>query len=160
MAAASGAGIATTTAFVMIVFHLNILLAFPMGVPLEWNVFMIFGVLWLFVAHALLGLSDLANPLPVAILFTVIAGTVVIANGASDVVRWHCDRSQAGLLYDDDFELEQCLRFVADAPETAAAIASAGRPYVLENYSWSAVLDRVEASLQAWLPVTETQCAS
>ena len=39
-------------AFVMIVFHLNILLAFPMGVPLEWNVFMIFGVLWLFVAHA------------------------------------------------------------------------------------------------------------
>ena len=42
-------------AFVMVVFHLNILLAFPMGVPLEWNVFMIFGVLWLFVAHAQLG---------------------------------------------------------------------------------------------------------
>ena len=70
----------TIAAFVMIAFHLNILLAFPMGVPLEWNVFMIFGVLWLFVAHARLGLSDLANPLPVAILFTVIAGTVVIGN--------------------------------------------------------------------------------
>ena len=70
----------TIAAFVMIVFHLNILLAFPMGVPLEWNVFMIFGVLWLFVAHARLGLSDLANPLPVATLFTVIAGTVVIGN--------------------------------------------------------------------------------
>jgi hypothetical protein len=70
----------TIAAFVMIVFHLNILLAFPMGVPLEWNVFMIFGVLWLFVAHARLGLSDLADPLPVAILFTVIAGTVVIGN--------------------------------------------------------------------------------
>jgi len=70
----------TIAALVMIVFHLNILLAFPMGVPLEWNVFMIFGVLWLFVAHARLGLSDLANPLPVAILFTVIAGTVVIGN--------------------------------------------------------------------------------
>ena len=67
-------------AFVMIVFHLNILLAFPMGVPLEWNVFMIFGVLWLFVAHARLGLSDLANPLPVAVLFVVIAGIVVIGN--------------------------------------------------------------------------------
>ncbi len=67
-------------AFVMIVFHLNILLAFPMGVPLEWNVFMIFGVLWLFVAHAPLGLSDLASPLPVAVLFVVIAGTVVIGN--------------------------------------------------------------------------------
>ena len=70
----------TIGVFVMIVFHLNILLAFPMGVPLEWNVFMIFGVLWLFFAHARLGLSDLANPLPVAILFIVLAGTVVIGN--------------------------------------------------------------------------------
>ena len=66
-------------AFVMIVFHLNILLAFPMGVPLEWNVFMIFGVLWLFVAHAQQGLSDLASPWPV-VLFAVIAGTVVVGN--------------------------------------------------------------------------------
>jgi glycosyltransferase involved in cell wall biosynthesis len=89
-----------------------------------------------------------------------LARTLVIANAASDVVRWHCDRSQAGLLYDDDFEFEQCLRFVADAPETAAAIASAGRQYVLDNYSWTAVLDRVEATLQAWLPATEAQCAS
>ena len=47
----------------MICFHLGIFTAFPMGVPLEWNVFMIFGVLWLFVAHAPLGLADLSNPL-------------------------------------------------------------------------------------------------
>ena len=67
-------------AFVMIVFHVNILLAFPMGVPLEWNVFMIFGVLWLFVAHARLGLSSITDPLPVAVLFAVIAGIVVIGN--------------------------------------------------------------------------------
>ena len=46
-----------------------------------------------------------------------LAGTLVIANGASDVVRWHCERSGAGLLYDDDAELEQCLRFVAEAPD-------------------------------------------
>lgn len=67
-------------AFVMVVFHLNILLAFPMGVPLEWNVFMIFGVLWLFVAHAPLSLSNVSNPWPIAVLFVVIAGTVVVGN--------------------------------------------------------------------------------
>ncbi|SOX55188.1 DUF3556 domain-containing protein [Mycobacterium ahvazicum] len=66
-------------AFVMIVFHLNILLAFPMGVPLEWNVFMIFGVLWLFVAHAQIGLSDLTSPWPV-VLFAVITTVVVVGN--------------------------------------------------------------------------------
>ncbi len=67
-------------AFVMVCFHFGILSAIPMGVPLEWNVFMIFGVLWLFVTHADLGLSDLNNPVPVAILFVVIAGTVVLGN--------------------------------------------------------------------------------
>ncbi|GAB3015895.1 DUF3556 domain-containing protein [Mycobacterium bourgelatii] len=67
-------------AFVMVVFHLNILLAFPMGVPLEWNVFMIFGVLWLFAGHAAIGLSDVTNPAPVAVLFLVLAGIVVIGN--------------------------------------------------------------------------------
>ncbi|BCO46096.1 hypothetical protein MINTM002_17700 [Mycobacterium intracellulare] len=67
-------------ASVMIVFHLNILLAFPMGVPLEWNVFMIFGVLWLFVTHARLGLSDIAHPWPIGILFGVMAGTVAAGN--------------------------------------------------------------------------------
>lgn len=89
-----------------------------------------------------------------------LAGTLVIANAASDVVRWHCDRSGAGLLYDDEFELEQCLRFAADAPDAAAAIAASGRQYVLDNYTWTAVLDRVEDTLHDWLPTTEAQCAS
>jgi hypothetical protein len=66
-------------AFVMICFHFGILSAIPMGVPLEWNVFMIIGVLSLFVAHAELGLADLQSPLPIVLLI-VVAGTVVIGN--------------------------------------------------------------------------------
>ena len=81
-----------------------------------------------------------------------LAGTLVIAYGASEVSRWHCDRSAAGLVYDDDAELEQCLRFVAEAPDAARAIAKAGRDYALETASWDRVLDGVEASLDAWLP--------
>jgi hypothetical protein len=67
-------------AFVMVCFHFGILSAIPMGVPLEWNVFMIFGVIWLFVTHAGIGFSDLSNPVPVAILFAVLAGTVTVGN--------------------------------------------------------------------------------
>jgi len=66
-------------AFVMVCFHLGILSAIPMGVPLEWNVFMIFCVLVLFVGDADVGLSDMTNPLPV-ILFAVMAGLVVAGN--------------------------------------------------------------------------------
>lgn len=67
-------------AFVMVCFHLGILAAIPMGVPLEWNVFMIFGVLSLFVAHAELGLRDVNNAWAVALLFAISAGTVVLGN--------------------------------------------------------------------------------
>ena len=66
-------------AFVMLCFHFGILSSIPMGVPLEWNVFMMFSVLALFVGHAELGLTDMTTPLPV-LLFLVVAGTVVIGN--------------------------------------------------------------------------------
>ena len=63
-------------AFVMICFHLGILTAIPMGVPLEWNVFMIFCVLELFVGHSGIGLGDLTTVGPLlltAVLITVVA---------------------------------------------------------------------------------------
>ena len=66
-------------AFVMVCFHFGILSAIPMGVPLEWNVFMMFCVLTLFVGHAEVGITDLTTPLPL-LLFAVVAGTVVIGN--------------------------------------------------------------------------------
>lgn len=78
-----------------------------------------------------------------------LAGTLVIANEASAVVRWHCERSGAGLTYADDAELEQCLRFAAEAPDAARALAASGRDYVLDHYTWPATLDRMEASLEA-----------
>ena len=66
-------------AFIMLCFHFGILSSIPMGVPLEWNVFMMFSVLALFVGHAEVGLADMTTPLPV-LLFVVVAGTVVIGN--------------------------------------------------------------------------------
>jgi glycosyltransferase involved in cell wall biosynthesis len=62
-------------------------------------------------------------------------------------VRWHCERSEGGLVYEDDFELAQCLLLVAQAPGVARQLAANGRRYVLENYPWSEVLGRMEASL-------------
>jgi glycosyltransferase involved in cell wall biosynthesis len=79
-----------------------------------------------------------------------LAGTPVIANARCDVLAWHCRRSGAGLTYADDLELEQCLAFVTQAPEAAAALAASGREYVLEHYLWDAVLDRIEGNLLRW----------
>jgi len=79
-----------------------------------------------------------------------LAGTLVIANGASAVVAWHCERSGAGLTYDDDDEFEECLSFLATAPDAAAALAARGREYVLANYRMDDVLDRIEATIEEW----------
>lgn len=76
----SGGGWPTyVAAFVMLCFHFGILSAIPMGVPLEWNVFMMFCVVTLFVGHASVGVTDLTSPWPV-VLFAVVAGTVAIGN--------------------------------------------------------------------------------
>jgi glycosyltransferase involved in cell wall biosynthesis len=82
-----------------------------------------------------------------------LAGTLVLANGGSEVNRWHCERSGAGLIYDDDLEFEQCLRFVSESPDAAAELAASGRKYVLDRYTWPAVLEGIEASIDEWLPV-------
>ncbi|HEV7757176.1 MAG TPA: DUF3556 domain-containing protein [Mycobacteriales bacterium] len=76
-----GGGLPTVVAAtIMIVFHLHILSALPMGVPLEWNVFMCFGILLLFVHNAQYGVGDLANPLPVALLMAAVVALVLLGN--------------------------------------------------------------------------------
>jgi glycosyltransferase involved in cell wall biosynthesis len=78
-----------------------------------------------------------------------LAGTPVIASAAGAVVRWHCERSGAGLVYHDDAELAECLALAAEAPDRLRALAVRGRDYVLTNYTWAAVLDRMEEALEA-----------
>ncbi|CAB4691751.1 MAG: DUF3556 domain-containing protein [Actinobacteria bacterium] len=57
-----GGTFTTVAAIVMIAFHLHIITSIPMGVPLEWNVFMMFGILTLFVDKASVGIGDLEHP--------------------------------------------------------------------------------------------------
>lgn len=76
----SGGGwLTTTAAVVMILFHLNIIFSMPMGVPLEWNVFMIIGTITLFMAHPGLDLDAFSNPWLLA-LMAVVLGTVAYGN--------------------------------------------------------------------------------
>lgn len=77
----SGGGTVTVVAAaVMILFHLAIITSFPMGVPLEWNVFMIWGIVTLFLAHPGLDLAGLSQPVAVAALIAVVVAVVVYGN--------------------------------------------------------------------------------
>lgn len=57
----------------MVIFHLNILSNLPMGVPLEWNVFFIFSLFYLFGHYGGIRAVDLRSPLLLAILLVALA---------------------------------------------------------------------------------------
>jgi hypothetical protein len=71
----SGGPIGTLAVIVMILFHLHITSTFALGVPQEWNLFMIWGIPFLFAEHGELPLSSLDNPLLIAIL--ILVGVVI-----------------------------------------------------------------------------------
>jgi glycosyltransferase involved in cell wall biosynthesis len=77
-----------------------------------------------------------------------LAGTPVLALAESEVVAWHCERSGGGLTFSDRYELAECLRYVSEAPDSAAGLAERGARYVRDEYSWDVVLDRMEADLK------------
>lgn len=52
----------------MILFHVNITSMFPLAVPLEWNIFMIFGILFLFGHYGDVPLGTLDDPLLIALI--------------------------------------------------------------------------------------------
>ena len=73
-----GGMITTVAATAMIVFHLIILVSLPLGVPLEWNVFMIYAVGVLFVQNAAIGFASL-TPWSVLLVATVVS-LIILGN--------------------------------------------------------------------------------
>lgn len=83
-----GGPVTKVAAVGMLLFHFHILSSLPMGVPLEWNVFMMIGIVNLFVGGAEVGLTDLTDPVPVVLLMTVVLGVVVLGNLRPDLVSF------------------------------------------------------------------------
>jgi hypothetical protein len=66
----SGGTIGTIAVIAMVLFHIHITSTFALGVPLEWNLFMIFGLLFLFGHYGDVPLSTL-DPLLLAVILVV-----------------------------------------------------------------------------------------
>jgi hypothetical protein len=84
----SGGIVGTIAVAGMIVFHLHILSTFPLAVPLEWNVFMVFGLLFLFGHYGAVPFSTLDAPLLIAILAVTCVGIPVLGNFRPDLISF------------------------------------------------------------------------
>jgi len=78
-----------------------------------------------------------------------LAGTPVLGLASNEVVAWHCRRSGGGLLFSDPASLASAVARLQGDGGLAGELGRAGRRYVVENYTWPVVLDRMEASLLA-----------
>jgi len=70
-----GGTIGTVALIGMIIFHAHITSTFALGVPMEWNLFMIFSLLFLFGHYGSVPLSTLNDPLLIALL---VSGGVLV----------------------------------------------------------------------------------
>jgi hypothetical protein len=84
----NGGVIGTLAVAGMIIFHVHIFSTFPLAVPLEWNVFMIFGLLFLFGHYGDVPFSTLDDPLLIAILAVTCVGLPVLGNFRPDLVSF------------------------------------------------------------------------
>jgi hypothetical protein len=86
---ASRGGTLLTIAVVgMVIFHIHITSTFPLGVPLEWNLFMIFGILFLFGHYGSTPFSTLDDPLLIAIMAVTCVGIPVLGNFRPDLISF------------------------------------------------------------------------
>jgi hypothetical protein len=72
----------------MIVFHIHITSTFPLAVPLEWNLFMIFGTLFLFGHYGEVPMSALDNPLLILLLLVSLVAIPVLGNLRPDKISF------------------------------------------------------------------------
>jgi hypothetical protein len=72
----------------MVLFHVHIFSTFPLAVPLEWNVFMVFGLFFLFGHYADVPWSTIDDPLLLALLGLLCVGLPLLGNFRPDLVSF------------------------------------------------------------------------
>lgn len=84
-------GVTTRIAFgAMLLFHIFIIVGVPMGVPIEWNVIMVYGAFFLFGHHAEVSVFSLASPILAAYLAVACFLVPLIGNLAPSLVSFLC----------------------------------------------------------------------
>jgi glycosyltransferase involved in cell wall biosynthesis len=76
-----------------------------------------------------------------------LAGRPLLVRRGSEVVEWHCSRCDGGLVFSNSVELGKHLSRLQSSPKVADEMGERGRKYVMENYQWSQVLDRLERDI-------------
>jgi hypothetical protein len=126
----------------MVIFHLHITSTFPLAVPLEWNLFMIFGLFFLFGHYGDVPFSTLDSPLLIAIVIGIGVVIPVIGNLMPEKVSF----LPAMRYYAGNWATTQWL-FRKDSGAEAKLDASIRKPAPIVVEQLTRVYDRETAEL-------------
>ncbi len=79
-----------------------------------------------------------------------LAGTPVIVNEESDVLRAHCEASGGGLWFRDAATFSEGVQMIVESPDLAQRLAAAGKEYALGDFGWPLVRQRFLDALESW----------
>lgn len=83
-----GGTVTVVAVAIMVAFHLHIISTVPLGVPLEWNLFLIYSTLVLFGHYAGVGAGSLESPGLVALLVVLLLGLPLLSNICPDAISF------------------------------------------------------------------------
>lgn len=63
----------------------------------------------------------------------------VLANAKCEVLKGQCQRSNAGLFYEDYFEFREALKLLLSDPHLRQTMGKNGKKYYEENYTWEVI---------------------
>lgn len=84
----SGGTVTTLALAIMVLFHAHIFTTFALGVPQEWNVFIVYSAIVLFGHYAGVGFGDAGAPLLLALLAAALVAMVALGNLAPRLVSF------------------------------------------------------------------------
>jgi hypothetical protein len=83
-----GGWLTTAAVIAMVAFHTHIFSTFPLGVPLEWNVFFVFSILYLFGHYGDVGAGTLTSTPLALLLVLLLAVAPILGNLRPDLVSF------------------------------------------------------------------------
>ncbi|WP_124065159.1 glycosyltransferase family 4 protein [Clostridium sp. E02] len=85
--------------------------------------------------------------LSLVVLEAMAMGVPVVVNGACAVLKGHCEKSGAGITYNNYQQFEEALEFLLKNEVEYEKMQYYGKKYIEENYSWDKTIDKYKMIL-------------
>lgn len=82
--------------------------------------------------------------LSIVVLESMLMRTPILVNGQCEVLRGHCLRSGGGYWYENKTDFTNRLTKLLNVDEKSIGMGKNGRRYVLENYRWDAIVEKLK----------------